>query len=318
MDGMARRSLSREARSTEALGVPAPTGDIRLPACSLPPTTPDPNEGEGMLRNTRDLKGYAVGATDGAIGHVDDFYFDDEAWVVRYLVVDTGGWLSGRKVLISPMAIGKPNWTDKVLPVSVTKEQVRNSPDIDTEKPVSRQQEIQYSGYYGYPYYWGGAGYWGGGMYPNVMLPGYSGFGSEKAERLEAEDTAWRAEEARKRKEDPHLRSCNAVMRYHLHATDGDIGHVQSLLVDDETWAVRYLVVDTSNWWLGQQVLIAPEWITEVSWAERTVSIQLTRQAVKEAPRYDPKTDLNRSEEARLHDHYGRRGYWEQADTARR
>ena len=101
-----------------------------------------------------------------------DFYFDDLAWVVRYLVVETGSWLSSRKVLISPIAIGHPDWAERVLPVSITKEQVKNSPDIDTDKPVSRQHEMQYLGYYGYPSYWGGAGLWGSGAYPGAMLTG--------------------------------------------------------------------------------------------------------------------------------------------------
>ena len=131
-----------------------------------------------MLRNFKDLEGYAVGATDGTIGHVEDFFFDDRAWVVRYLVVDTGTWLSSRKVLLSPIAIGRADWTEKVLHVLLTREQVKNSPDIDAAKPVSRQHEVEHFGYYGYPYYWGGAGYWGGGMYPNLMLPDEGGFGS--------------------------------------------------------------------------------------------------------------------------------------------
>ena len=115
-----------------------------------------------MLRSMKDLEEYAIRATDGTIGHVKDFYFDDVAWVIRYLVVDTGTWLSGRKVLISPIAIGHPNWTEKILPVAITKEQVKNSPTVDTEKPVSRQHEIEYFGFYGYPFYWGGAGIWRG------------------------------------------------------------------------------------------------------------------------------------------------------------
>ena len=138
-----------------------------------------------MLRTMNDLEGYAIRATDGTIGHVKDFYFDDETWVIRYLVVDTGTWLSSRKVLISPVAIGHPNWAEKVLPVSITKEQVKNSPDIDTEKPVSRQHEIRYLGYYGYPYYWGGTGLWGGGLYPTDYL-GISPTSQEAYARAEA------------------------------------------------------------------------------------------------------------------------------------
>ncbi len=131
-----------------------------------------------MLRSVKELEGYALAATDGTIGHVKDFYFDAAAWVVRYLVVDAGAWLASRKVLISPIAIGRPDWGGRLLPVSTTKEQVRNSPEIDTEKPVSRQHEMRYAGYYGYPNYWGGAGFWGAGMYPNLMMSGYGEFGS--------------------------------------------------------------------------------------------------------------------------------------------
>ncbi|MGP1680615.1 MAG: PRC-barrel domain-containing protein [Burkholderiales bacterium] len=268
-----------------------------------------------MLRNMNDLEGYAIRATDGIVGQVKDFYFDDKAWVVRYLVVDTGTWLLSRKVLISPIAIGHPNWAEKILPVSITKEQVKNSPDIDTDKPVSRQHEMQYLGYYGYPYYWGGAGLWGGGMYPNIMMPGDVGFVSTPHElQSEAQKAYVNAEAARHQDDDPHLRSCKAVAGYHIHATDGDIGHVQGLLVEEDTWAIRYMIVDTSNWWLGHQVLIAPQWIQDVSWPDAKVSVNLTRQAVKDAPVYDPAVQLERSQESSIYKHYGRPGYWEDGE----
>lgn len=268
-----------------------------------------------MLRSMNDLEDYAIEATDGSIGHVKDFYFDDQAWVVRYLVVDTGGWLSSRKVLISPIAIGAPDWAQRKLPVSLTQEQVKNSPDIDTEKPVSRQHEVEYSRHFGYPFYWGGAGLWGGGLYPNVMLPGYDGFGSPQATRQEKE-AAYAEVNAQRDDADPHLRSCKLVTGYHIQATDGEIGHVKDMLVDDETWAIRYLVVDTSNWWFGHEVLVAPQWIRAVNWHDETVSVDLARQAVKDAPAYDPATELDRQQEIDIHSHYGRAGYW--ADSPRR
>jgi hypothetical protein len=261
-----------------------------------------------MLRNTTDLEGYVIGATDGTIGHVKDFYFDDAAWVIRYLVVDTGAWLSSRKVLISPFAIGHPNWNEKILPVSITKEQVKRSPDIDTEKPVSRQQESQYLEYYGYPYYWVGAGVWGQGAYPSMMLPGFGT--AVQGSQVQAQYLRADAEAGRRQDDDPHLHSCNEVMKYHIHATDGDIGHVQAMLIDEETWAIRYLIVDTSNWWLGHQVLIAPQWIQNVSWLDAKVSVDLTRQAVKDAPSYDSTARLDRKQEAGIYTHYQRTGYW--------
>ena len=117
-------------------------------------------------------------------------------------------------------------------------------------------------------------------------------------------------EEAGSVEADPHLRSCKAITGYLIHASDGDIGHVHGMLIDDETWAVRYLVVNTSNWWGGHQMLVAPEWIESVTWANRTVSVKLTRQAVKDAPAFEPTGTLTREDEARLHAHYGRSGYW--------
>ena len=264
-----------------------------------------------MLRNMKDLEGYAIRATDGDIGHVKDVYFEDQRWVVRYLIVETGSWLSSRKVLISPFAIGRPDWPGKVLPVSITKEQVKNSPDIDTDKPVSRQHEMQYLGYYGYPYYWGGAGLWGNGLSPSMMLTNGS-YGGRDAEENRAQPNRGRAdlETGRDEDSDPHLRSCRAVMNYHIEASDGDIGHVENLLIDEETWAIRYMIVDTSNWWLGHQVLIAPQWIREVRWPDNTVAINMTRQTLKEAPPYDAAIPLSRDQEVGLYQHHGRAGYW--------
>jgi hypothetical protein len=264
-----------------------------------------------MLRSMSNLEDYAIHATDGNIGHVKDFYFDDVAWVIRYFVVETGNWLLSRKVLISPMSFGKPNWRDRVLPVSITKEQVKNSPDIDTEKPVSRQHEIQHLGYYGFPYYWGGPSLWGDQAYPGMMA-NVGGFittpniPQSKAGKIKEQ----RVEAARHRGDDPELRSCKAVIGYEVEATDGNIGHVKSMLVDDETWAIRYLIVETGNWWLGHEVLIAPQWIEEVRWPDTTVSVNLTRQAVRDAPPYDRTVEMGREQEVKIHTHYQRPGYW--------
>ncbi len=263
-----------------------------------------------MLRTLDGLHDYTIGAVDGVVGHVKDLYLDDEAWVVRYLVVDTDRWLFGRKVLISPMAIGEPDWTGRLLPVSITQEQVKDSPEIDTAKPVTRQHELEYSDYYGYPRYWGGSSFWGGGIYPGLMLPGYGSFGNPRAIPEQTRNAEARAEQRRDDIDDAHLRSGKAITGYHIHASDGDIGHVSGMLIDDRTWAVRYLIVDTSNWWIGHQMLVAPQWIKSVSWADQSVSVKLTRQAVKDAPAFEPTGNLTREEEARLYQHYGRSGYW--------
>ncbi len=253
-----------------------------------------------MLRSVKSLEGFSIGATDGTIGKVTDFYFDDEAWVIRYAVVNTNAWL-GREVLLSPYSIGQADWAGKVLPVTITKEQVTNSPGIDTDKPISRQYESSYLGYYGYPYYWGGTGLWGERDYPGTMLTGMGPSGFRGYLRAPSAGPS----------EDAHLRSCNAVMGYHIHARDGEIGHVKGFLVDDYLWSVRYLIVNTSNWWVGHQVLISPEWIQDVSWSESKVTIDLDRQAIKNAPAYDEDALLDRDAELRIYKHYGRSGYWQ-------
>ncbi len=271
-----------------------------------------------MLRSMNDLKGSQIQATDGTVGHVKDFYFDDEWWTVRYLVVETGNWLANRKVLISPAAIAQPNWTDKVLPVSMTMEQVKNCPDIDTNKPVSRQHEMDYLDYHGYPYYWGGSSLWGGELGPNMLMPGFGDFWA--APRAFPRETVRehnavvaRAHEG----DDPHLRSCQAVTGYALHARDGVLGHVQGLLVDESNWAIRYMVVDTSNWWMGHKALIAPQWVEDVNWADTSVSVKLTRQAIKDAPPYDPATGVDREQEIRIYGHFKHDPYWTEPLSAR-
>jgi hypothetical protein len=231
---------------------------------------------------------------------VDDFYFDDEDWGIRYLVVDTGSWLSGRKVLISPLAVGHAGWMARRLPVALTRAQVEHSPDIDTRKPVSRQHEAEYLRYYGYPYYWGGAGLWGMGAYPG---------GLTTEGRIEEELKAHQAHTTGT-PDDCHLRSSNAVIGHRVEATDGDTGHVEDLLVDDYTWAITYLIVATSNWWGGRRVLIAPHLIKNVSWPEAKVSVDLTRQAVKDARPYDPAEQLEPQAEQEIGEHHGRPGYW--------
>ncbi|MES2824756.1 MAG: PRC-barrel domain-containing protein [Pseudomonadota bacterium] len=255
-----------------------------------------------MLHTLHDLENFSIHATDGTLGHVKDFYFDDKRWVVRYLVVETGSWLSSRKVLLSPIAIKNIDREAKTLHVSISMEQVKNCPDIDTEKPVSRQYEIDFLSYYGFPFYWGNTGLWGPYPSPFLLVPDHptaQQIGLDKANKETAQHY------------DHHLRSYEEVTGYHLHAIDGDIGHIKDMLLDEETWAIRYCIADTSNWWSGHQVLIAPEWIEEVNWVDSKVYVNLTQQQVQDAPLFDPEVPFNREHEKGIHLHYGRKGYWE-------
>lgn len=245
-----------------------------------------------MLRKMNDLESYAICATDGRVGHVKNFYFDDDEWAVRYFVVETGSWLSNCKVLILPVAAGRPIQTRKVLPVSITKEQVRNSPDIHTDKPALRQHEVRYLGYYGQPSYWNMPHAVVSGVYPNAMLTDTNSGGGAKSYLSQAVPAAAETD-AQRQDGDMHLRSARAVVGYHIAAADGDIGHLQGLIVDDATWLIRYMVVDTSNWWVGHEALIAPQWIQQIRWRETTVSVTVTRQTGRDAGRYHGSVPLN-------------------------
>ena len=226
--------------------------------------------------------------------------FDDECWNIRYLVVDTGRWLSSRKVLVSPLAVGTPDRMNGVLPVSLTKAQVEGSPGLDARKPLSRQHEAEYREDHGYPYYWDGTG----------GLATSANPGSVRYQRKSEADLKARQSRSSSTSDVCHLRSSNALISHYIEATDGDIGHVADLLVDADLWAIRYMVVNTSNWWVSHVVLVAPQWVKEVKWRECKVSVDLTRQAVKDAPPYDPAKELDRQLEQEIYRHYGRQGYW--------
>jgi hypothetical protein len=257
-----------------------------------------------MLTNAEFLKGLVIQATDGELGTVDQFYFDDETWAIRYLTVNTGGWLDGRQVLISPISVVNADWPAKRLDVALTKQQVETSPDIDTHRPVSRQHEAEYLGYYGYPYYWGGPYLWGPGLYPAALPIPAAASTQTMAERIRREST------------DSHLRSTEAVTGYHVEAVDGEIGHVDGFVLDDKAWAIRYVEVATRNWLPGKKVLVSPAWIERVSWTDRKVYAGLSREAIKTAPEYLLSRPLTREYENRLFLHYGRPPYWLHEESA--
>jgi uncharacterized protein YrrD len=263
-----------------------------------------------MLCTVKDLERYTIHATDGDIGHVGDVYFDDQTWVARYLVVDTGGWLTGRNVLISPMSVTSMTSADRVLTVSVTRQQVQESPDIDTDKPISRQHERSLLGYYGYPYYWGSGGLWGDGSFPSLLLNASERGTATPAHRANVARVLEEGEAGSDPDADSHLRSCNAVSGYRIEAADGHMGKIKGFLLEESTWAIRYLIVNTSEWWLDHEVLVAVQWIDTVRWMDNVVTVSLTRQAVKDSPAYDPERTLDRGQEAALFKHHEKGGYW--------
>ncbi len=218
-----------------------------------------------MLHNLKTLHGYKLAATDGDIGHIKDFYFDDYSWAVRYLVVDTGSWLTGRLVLIAPYAFGFLDTANRTLSVKLTKSQIEHAPSIDAHKPVSRQYEQDYYSYYGWPGYWSGGGLWGMGGYP-VLLPVANAFDARM-------DYVHR--------EDPNLRSAVAVTGYHIETSDGDAGHVTDFKVDDRSWSVRDLVVEAGHWYAGKEVLIPSAKVDRISYPESKVFVSLSKEDIR-------------------------------------
>lgn len=245
-----------------------------------------------MLHRVKTLKGYKLDSLDGEMGKVKDFYFDDQHWTVRYLVADTGNWLTGQQVLISPYALVAAIKADQHISVDLTRKQIEDSPPLASDKPVSRQFELDYFGYYGWTPYWDGPFVWGHS--PSPMRVGQAEAKSSAPEKAG----------------DPHLRSTGAVTGYHIQATDGEIGHVEDFVIDDETWTLRYLVVDTKNWWPGKMALVSPRWIDRVSWNESKVFVNLQRETIKQSPEYSKESLITRDYEAALHRHYHLEGYW--------
>lgn len=242
-----------------------------------------------MLRSANSLRNVQLHARDGDIGHIDDLLFHDGQWRVRYVVVDTNRWLPGRKVLLIPNALGVPRAEEGRIPTDLTRDQVRNSPDIDVDKPVSRQREIDLFDYYGWSPYWGG----GHGGFTEPVMADVS---AEKQELSGATPPG-----------DPHLRSVRAVEGYAIEAQDGSIGHVEDFIVADTDWTVRYFVVDTRNWLPGRKVVVPPFWVERIDWTGRSVAMNLSRDQIEESPPYDPKQPVSDEYEARLHRHYARR-----------
>ncbi len=257
-----------------------------------------------MLRSVNDLKGFEIVATDGEIGDIEEFYFDDERWAVRYIVVNTGNWLSGRQVMVSPFSVVKVDRETSKLHVDLTKSQVEKSPDIDTHQPVSRLMEAAHSDYYGYPYYWGSPFLWGTEEYPAPV--------AQQSTLIAATATtpAVTGAPAPGASGDVHLRSMGEVSNYHVAATTGDIGRVEEFIVEDNSWLIRYLAIDTRYWLPGRTVLVSPQWIAAIDWAQAKVHVNLSRHGVKQSPEYDSSKLISRKYETQLYRHYSQPGYW--------
>jgi hypothetical protein len=253
-----------------------------------------------MLRNASTIDNYSIVASDGNFGFVSDFLFDDASWSIRWLAVDTGTWLFGRRVLIASSALGRVDAVAKEFSVKLTLQQVKDSPDIDTERPVSRQIETEIYDHYGWTPYWGlGVGTGTLGNYGSLggvgLVPSPAVFAAREQHIADTRKTG----------ADPHLRSIKAVTGYHIHASDGAIGHIEDFIVDDVDWSIRYLIADTKNWWPGKKVLLSPWSIRDIDWKHGLLHLNVDRQKVKDSPAYELQTQVDQNYEKRFRDHYG-------------
>jgi hypothetical protein len=254
-----------------------------------------------MLHSFDHLRGYAIHASDGEIGSLRDVYFDDQSTLIRYFVVDTGTWLPGKRVLLAPAVVGGVDPERGEIVTGLTRQQVEDSPPVETEQPVSHEQELALHTYYGWQPYWAVppltgslAPYWGTAVpAAQRVRPG--------EERI-AEEVAARERERR----DPNLRSAREVAGYYVAATDGEIGHLEDFFIDDQEWAIQLLGIDTRNWLPGRKVVISPSWLRGIDWAGRTIEVDLTRQEIEDSPEYDPTLVPDETYLEQLAGHYGR------------
>lgn len=243
-----------------------------------------------MIWSALNLRGYKLHATDGTLGEAEDFLFADQNWAVRYLVADTSRWLAGRKVLIATAALGRPDFDRHELPVALTKQKIKDSPSVEASSDITPREEALLHEHYGWSPNWGGQGVPLAGYEIGIIPP--SGFSDHVAARGSI-----------------HLHSMNEVEGYAVEATDGDLGHVDDFLVDEQ-WQVRYLSIDTERRLPAKETVVAVDWLRGIQWGDRKVIVALSREQIRESPPYDPARGLPRDYEERLYHHYQRHGYW--------
>lgn len=224
-----------------------------------------------MQHNVQSMTGNAVRAVDGDIGTLQGFYFDNQTWTMRYLVAETGNWLQGRRVLVSLAALCKPVGVPGTFSVDISLDQVKSSPDVDLEQPVSREHEIALLAHYGWPRYWTTAIEDTGGALQDLPMQ------NPELSKVVIP----------RRKDNPLLRSTRQVTGYHVPTADNEIGHVEDFIVDSENWALRFLVVDTGDWLPGRKVLVPPVWIKRINWAEKTVHLRRSYEASDIVPDFE-------------------------------
>ena len=254
-----------------------------------------------MLTPLLDWRGHQLRAIDKDLGSVEDFYFDDRTWTVRYLVVDTGNWLPGRKVLIGPETIQPTSLEDKVISVNLTSSAVEDSPGIETDLPFSLQKERELRLFFRWREYWN----------DQVFIQPSTAGGMIPAPGADTNLATVVIDPKVSTQANPYLRSANEVQGYTMRASAEDLGEVFGFIVQDETWRIRYLILETGNWLIGKKFLLSPEWVSGIDWSHRIVNLEMTRKTFENAPVYTPGEPITREDEKRLFDYHQKSPDWE-------
>ncbi len=213
-----------------------------------------------MYYTTETINGFRVMAEGGEVGRIHDCFFDESSRHIRYLVVRTGSWLLGRDVIIVPSHVRDLSLEDEQLTTDLTKDELKNSPDVDTEKPISRRREIEYLSYYGMPMYWG-------------SMPGIPPTGAPTPPEAAPEDGDDTASE---------LRSAREITGYALQSQDGPAGTIKDIVFSPETWAVTHLLVRTGGWFSGKEIAVAIKWVEEIDWSRAVVGVDMPNDRLRD------------------------------------
>jgi uncharacterized protein YrrD len=242
-------------------------------------------KGSEMLRRASDIVGCEIISSDGAIGKVYDIVFGED-WVFQYLVIDIGGWFGGRRLALAFDVVEAIDEDQRSIHVPLSKNDIENCPNVASRNTAAEEAEALL----GKIWMWT----------PNSVahLP------EEIRRVLDSEATVAEKQVAEEHVQS-RLRSFRETDGYHIAASDGDIGHLQDLLVDGDTWRIQYLAVNAGNWFFQRNVVIPVQSLESIHWADRRVHLSLLRDEVKHSPEYDPDEPVAQAYEQALRDHYG-------------
>lgn len=252
-----------------------------------------------MLKRLNEINGFSFHTPEGSIGSCKDTLFDDNRWTVRYLDVDTGNWLPGRRVLLSPISLGEPSWETGEIPTQLSKKQIQDSPSLESHLPVSKTWEDSFFNFHGWPYYGVGMHMWGLTHYP------------DEDDLKKVHEIQTQPQTLSKRKS--NLRSSKELIGYEVSTQDGHLGSVEDYLFDTRSWTIRYLVVKTTQAFEADEIIIAPSWVSNIDWTGRQCVLELTQADIKLSPQVAGQLNdhLDREFELKLHRHYEKPVYWE-------